>query len=177
MRCPNCQMEVDPSRGACGYCGTPVYPAPAYGQYPQPAPGYYPPPVYGGPVPYYGVPAPVVGYYAPPQKTLTPIAAGILLLIGGVLALINGALIAAAGAEASSIVPGIEEMLFACAALEIVFSILTVVGGICAVQRKVWGLALVGSIFGMLSIGPLFLSSIFGLIGLILVAVTKQEFD
>lgn len=176
MRCPSCQMEVEPGRTACGYCGTPTYPAPGYAPYGQPAPGYYPPPAYGMPPPGYGAPPPVVGYYAPPpQRSMTPVAAGIVLLIGGVLALINGAVVASAGAGVSY-VPGLGEALIACAAIEIIFAILAIMGGICAVQRKVWGLALTGAIFCMISIGPMFISSILGLIGLILVAISKQDF-
>ena len=50
------------------------------------------------------------------------------------------------------------------------------IGGIMGVQRKMWGLALVGGIFALLSMGPVFISSLLGLIGLILVAVSRQDF-
>lgn len=169
MRCPNCQMEVDPARPSCSYCGTPVYGAqPAY-PYPQAPPAYYPPPGYVAPAPGYGY------YPAPRQPSSTPLAAGILILIGGVLALIDGAYMAAIGA-AASFLPGVGDIIMMCAAIMIIFAILAIVGGICALQRKVWGLALVGAIFCMISIGPMFISSILGLIGLILVAISKDDF-
>ena len=106
---------------------------------------------------------------------MTPVAAGILILIGGVLALINGAYTAAIGA-AVSVIPGLSGLILMCAAIMIIFAILAILGGICALQRKVWGLALTGAIFCMISIGPVFISSILGLIGLILVAISKDDF-
>jgi hypothetical protein len=163
-------MEVDPGRPSCGYCGTPVYAQQPYPQYQQPAPAYYPPPAYMAP-------APQMGYYpAPPrQPSATPVAGGVLILIGGLLALVNGIYTAAVGA-AVSVLPGVGEILMVCAAIQIIFAILALVGGICGIQRKVWGLALVGSIFCMISIGPMFISSILGLIGLILIAISKDDF-
>jgi len=183
MRCPNCQMEVDPGRGACGYCGAPVYPAqpyapaPAYAPapgyapapYAQPAPGYYPPPGYVAPQP--------MGYYAAPprQPSATPVAGGALVLIGGILSLMVGIYDLAAGAAMSAI-PVFGEAMMICASVQILFAILGVIGGICAIQRKAWGMALVGSIFCMLSIGFFGISFILGLIGLILIAISKEDF-
>jgi len=169
MRCPNCQMEVEPGKPVCGYCGAPMY----AGQQNQP----YPPPVYGGyyppPAPY---PPPGYGYY-PPQSSGTPIAAGVLLLIGGILALIDGVIVLALGSLAGSLVPEAGAIYAVCGALVMVFGILGLLGGIVALQRKLWALALVGAIFCMLSIGPYFISSILGLIALILVAISKNEFQ
>ena len=49
-------------------------------------------------------------------------------------------------------------------------------GGIVSLKRKKRGLALVGSIIGLLLIGPVFASSILSLIGLILIGKSKKEF-
>ena len=58
----------------------------------------------------------------------------------------------------------------ACGAILIVVAIIALLGGIFAVQRKNFGFAVVG---GILSLGGWFIP---GLIGLILVAISKDEF-
>ncbi|MEM2869556.1 MAG: hypothetical protein QW379_03930 [Thermoplasmata archaeon] len=139
-------------------------PQPAYG----PGPAYQPPPPYGAPYPY--------GYQAPKERSSAPVAGGALLIIGGILALINGALIGFAGGAVMSIIGEAGAFLLVCAAIEIVFGCLILLGGAMAVQRKSFPVAIVGAIFCMISIGPLFLSSILGLIALILIAISKDSF-
>ena len=53
----------------------------------------------------------------------------------------------------------------------IIFGIIAIVGGIYALQRRVWGMALAGSIFAL--IGPWF---ILGILAIIFVALGKGEF-
>jgi uncharacterized membrane protein len=45
------------------------------------------------------------------------------------------------------------------------------------VKRKAWGLAIVGGILGIFTIGPLFLGSIISIVGLILVAISRKDFQ
>jgi len=71
---------------------------------------------------------------------------------------------------------GLESILYVCGALIAIFSIFAILGGIMALQRKMWALALVGSILGIFSWGY-FISSILCLIGMILIAVSKNEFN
>jgi len=111
-------------------------------------------------------------------KSSTPLVGGIFLLLGGILAAGNGIYIAILGGTLGSMYGvNIGGIMAVCGAVEAIFGILALLGGIFAIQRKYWGIAIVGSIFGLISIGPLFLSSIFGLIGLILVATSKDEFN
>ncbi len=70
----------------------------------------------------------------------------------------------------------LEDALVTCGAIIAVFSILTLLGAISAFTGKSWGLALVGGIFGLLTFGFSGLGSLFGLIGLIVVAISSSEF-
>ena len=66
-----------------------------------------------------------------------------------------------------------------CGAIAIVLSIFPIVGGILALQKKMFGLIVVGGILGIIAIAPMFIfiPNIISLIGLILVAVYKKEFQ
>lgn len=113
------------------------------------------------------------------QKTAKPIAGGILVAIAGILALYQGASIAFLGGGIAAIPGlgglGLETILYVCGAIFIIFGLIALLGGIMALQRKMWGLALVGSILGLLGLG-LLIGSILALIGLILIAISKSEF-
>ena len=117
------------------------------------------------------------------SKSVLPTAGGILLLIAGIIALIFWGIIAAAldivGFGLSQ-VPGAEMiagLLIICGVIGIILSLITLLGGIMALQRKKWGFALAGSIIGLLTLGPMFICSILSLIALILIAISKQEFQ
>ena len=112
-----------------------------------------------------------------PQRTGKPVAGGALLLVAGVLAMINFAILIAAGSGFESLFPGLGSILAVCGIIGMIFSILALLGGVLAIMRKMWGLALVGSILGLLTIGPLFVSSILSLVALILIAISREEFQ
>jgi len=120
------------------------------------------------------------------ETTWKPIVAGILNIIVGVLNLIGMFLIIivivaiGSGILALSTVINIMPMwlsgilqgvLIIIAVLLAVFSALPLIGGIYAVQRKNWGLALAGSIVAILSSTPL------GIASTVLVALAKNEFE
>jgi hypothetical protein len=50
-------------------------------------------------------------------------------------------------------------------------SILAIVGGVFALSRRIWGLALAGSI------GALFCSTVLGVVAIIFIALSKDEFE
>jgi len=185
MNCPKCGMFIPDGSQSCHYCGTslaPQYPQAAYGQAPPmaayPPPGYaqpgYPQPGY--PQPAYGMP-PMMPYpmMMPKPRTGTPVAGGVLVLIAGILGMIEGAMLGAAG-SALFFIPGASGIIIACMAMILIFSIFALIGGIMAIQRKMFGLAVTGAILGMFCIGPVFISSVLSLIGLILIIVAKDEF-
>jgi len=108
------------------------------------------------------------------NKTWMPTTAGILDIIAGSLGLIL-ALIFIFIAGVMRFVPDIPPYLFPIfTALALPFAlagILAIVGGIYALQRKIWGLALAGSI------AAFFPSWILGLTAIVLTALSKNEFE
>jgi hypothetical protein len=103
------------------------------------------------------------------ERTWKPTASGILAIIAGALQVLLGIVIAAIG--------GIT-FLFGWAGIFatpfIVLGIIAIVGGIYALRREVWGLALAGSICALI---PLILPwSILGILAVIFVSLGKREF-
>ena len=121
-------------------------------------------------------PPPPPGYGPQPKpRSAKPVAGGILTLLGGLIT------VGVFGFSAALITSMLEGYGFGldianlglgtCLLIPIIFGILAIVGGIVACMRKLWGLALIGSILGLF--GPGF---IFCLIGLILIAISRKEF-
>ena len=103
------------------------------------------------------------------EKTWKPTTAGILAIIAGVLELIIGLLFATGVAVFGGIFGmGWLSVIFAPL---IIFGIIAIVGGVYALMRRVWGLALAGSICAL--IGPWFL---LGILAIIFVSLGKREF-
>lgn len=102
------------------------------------------------------------------EKTWKPTVAGILAIIAGALEVIIGIAIAAFGGIGwffgMVLVSAIGGPL-------IVFGIIAIVGGIYALRREVWGLALAGSICAL--VGPW---GLLGLLAIIFVSLGKREF-
>lgn len=109
-------------------------------------------------------------------KTSAPLIGGILAILAGVLALGQGIIYSMASdiAYTAGYVGG--GYLCACGGLDILFGLASVVGGIFAIQRKHFSLALIGGILGMLGLG-LVVGFVVGLIAVILIAVSRVEFE
>jgi hypothetical protein len=103
------------------------------------------------------------------EKTWKPTVAGILAIIAGALQVIFGAVFATGVGFWGGIVG--MGWLSAIFAPLIVLGIVAIIGGIYALLRKIWGLALAGSICAV--IGPWF---ILGILAIIFVALGKGEF-
>ncbi len=104
------------------------------------------------------------------EKTWKPTGAGILAIIAGAIQVIFGTIFATvAGFVGAFIGMG---WLGAIGAPLIIFGVIAIVGGIYALRRRVWGLALAGSICAL--IGPWF---ILGILAIIFVALGKREFE
>jgi hypothetical protein len=102
------------------------------------------------------------------EKTWKPTVAGILAIIAGALQVIFGTVVAAVGSLAWFFgMPWFS----AIGAPLIIFGIVAIIGGIYALRRNIWGLALAGSICAL--IGPWF---ILGLLAIIFVSLGKREF-
>jgi len=109
------------------------------------------------------------------SKTWMPTVAGILLLIAGAIALLRGLgrMFIASFTERPLLGLGLE----IAGGLQVVLAIIIIIGGIFAVQRKVWWLALTASVIATLHLlAAGIFSTLVGLIGIlaiILLAVSK----
>jgi hypothetical protein len=117
------------------------------------------------------------------EKTWMPTVAGILDIIAGSFGLAGGIILFLLGTIGSGVlkffITGMPP--FSPAALLAIFSalaapltvvaILAIVGGIYALQRKVWGLALAGSI------AAFFPSWLLGIAAIVFTALSKNEFE
>ena len=109
------------------------------------------------------------------ERTWKPVVGGVLILIGALVGIISGAILMWGGAMFLSI-PMVGDamagILATCGIILVILGLIGLLGGIFAVMRRYWGLAILGGIFSMLT-GYFIL----GLIGLILVAISKREFS
>lgn len=114
----------------------------------------------------------------PVQKTALPVAGGALLIVAGIISITFWGFLIAAGSAVASLIPiaGLGTLILICGSIGVIFSLITLIGGVFGIQRKMWGLALTGSILGLFSLGWYFLGSLLSLIGLILIAISKKEF-
>ena len=113
------------------------------------------------------------------EKTNKPTNAGILCIITGALELIwaaccfigFGVTSGALGIPTGYIPPFVPGLVLGTATVATIIGILALVGGIYAVQRKSWSLALAGSIAAILAFFPL------GIPAVILAAQSRNEFE
>jgi hypothetical protein len=115
------------------------------------------------------------------KKTWMPTTAGILDIVAGGLGLIAGLVLLIFGAVGSSFMPYFAPQLPPTAAVAIfsamavpfiLIAILAIVGGIYALKRKIWGLALAGSIAAFFS--PCWY---LGIAAIVFTALSKNEFE
>ncbi len=115
------------------------------------------------------------------EKTNKPTTAGVLNIITGALgvlwaiclfigyAVVSGACVVPGGiGYIPEFVPGI---VLGWAVIQLILAIVSLVGGIYALQRKIWGLALAGSIVAILTFFPL------GIPATVFAAQSKKEFE
>jgi hypothetical protein len=121
----------------------------------------------------------------PIKLSSKPLIAGILLIIAGLLGIFTWSMALALDVSTlQNVLPAdmpisveqLQSFLNTCGIIGCILSIFALVGGIVAVNRKAWGLAVVGGILGLFTIGPFLLGSIIALIGLILVAISRKDF-
>lgn len=126
------------------------------------------------------------------SKSILPTIIGFLLIIAGALAMINWISFFLLNittlssyydiSQLQQVYPNITPQQFldflrACAAIGLVISIFPILGGIFAIKRKMWGISVACSIIGLLSIGIFFTSSLFSLIAIIILIISKKEFQ
>jgi hypothetical protein len=116
------------------------------------------------------------------EKTWKPTTAGILSIIAGSLGAISGIVIAVVGgaiAAGLKSIPAIPE-IFTTVAIpviggigipRIILGIVAILGGVYALERRKWGLALAGAICSLICVFFL------GILAIIFVAIGKDEFE
>jgi len=87
-----------------------------------------------------------------------------------------GLIVFVEGSSYEAIFPGIAAVFLICGFIEFIFAIVMIAGGIMALDRRMWGLALVGGILGLFTIGFFLETSIMSLIALVLIIVSRNEF-
>ena len=103
------------------------------------------------------------------ERTWKPTVGGILAIIGGAIGTILGLVFATVGSIGWFFgVPWVS----AIGAPLIILGIIAIVGGTYALRRRIWGLALAGSICAL--IGPW---GLLGLLAIIFVILGKGEFE
>ncbi|MBN1678611.1 MAG: zinc ribbon domain-containing protein [Candidatus Thermoplasmatota archaeon] len=116
------------------------------------------------------------GYVGRRRKSGLPVAGGILAILAGVLALVQGLLYLVVESVVFDIGGVGTGSLCFCGGLDIVFGLASFASGILAIQRRNFWLSILGAVLGMLGLGFL-IGALFGLLGLILIAVSREEFS
>jgi len=111
------------------------------------------------------------------EKTWKPTVAGILSIVAGAFSIIGGIVPATIGIIGGSILgvvglPCIGGLIAGVMATSVLLGIAAIVGGIYALKRSIWGLALAGAICSLF--GPWF---VLGILAIIFVAISKSEFQ
>jgi len=110
------------------------------------------------------------------NKSWMPMTAGILDIICGAWALFFAFMLAFLGSVIRAIaqIPPMMAPIFGVLAIPFaVLGILAIVGGVFALRRKVWGLALAGSIAALFA--PWFW--LLGIAAIVFTALSKSEFE
>jgi hypothetical protein len=132
----------------------------------RPSVGYsaHPPP--------YAYPQPYPMMQKPTNPT-NPKIGGALIIVSGCLSLLW--ILVIYSAENVTGFFFIDELMV-CIVIQLIFSIIAILGGTMAVMRRAYWLALTGAVLAMLSFGFFIISFILGLIGLILIATSRNAF-
>ena len=126
------------------------------------------------------------------KKSILPTVIGFLLIIAGTVSLINWSFVFFLDinnlntyydiSQLQQIYPNITyeqflNFLKTCATIGLIVSVFPILGGILAIKRKMWGISIACSFIGLLSIGIYFTSSLFSFIGIIVLFISKKEFQ
>ncbi len=150
--CRSCGREVSPNYLFCPYCGSETPEGWKRGYRPD----YY------------------QGEYAEP--VLGKKASGTLML-GGIMAILAGVLAIVQSIVLWNWLPLLSDsgLLCFCGGLGALFGLGSIAGGVFAIRRENFGLSLTGAIVGMLATG-FGVGALFGLIAIICIAVSKEEY-
>jgi len=120
---------------------------------------------------------------APHEKSALSLVGGILILISGVIGLAMGAILLSINTSQldqyglSIVSSTLQDILRICGAILIIFGLIALMGGVFGAMRKHFALVIVGGVFGLLCVSPYMIASVLALIGIILVAVGRKDFE
>ena len=140
----------------------------------EPRYSFRPPPP-PAPYPYYPPPYPYAyGYRPDPNRNKNmAIAGGILCIISGSIGLVFMLWVWEIGGEF-----WVGTEFWWCVALQGVLSSIAIIGGIFAIRRRMFGLAILGAVCALLSSGFLMgLGTILAILAIVLIAIAKDSFD
>ncbi|MBM4248703.1 MAG: zinc ribbon domain-containing protein [Euryarchaeota archaeon] len=184
MKCPKCGEEVILGAERCGACGAPLdlLEKEPGSRGPAADPAVFRQPVFGAP--------PARGPAREPEvlpwgvhedeapKTPVSFAGGLLILLGGILSMVTGFLVLNAPGRVPELYGlGAFSLTPLCGTLMLLFGLGAMLGGILGVFRKQRTIVMASAVLSIVSAGWSFLSMVLGFIGLILVAISKDDFD
>ncbi len=127
------------------------------------------------------------------NKSSMPMIGGILLIIGGVLILAQSIFIITSSETIVSLIDldiygemnltitpeQMASFLATCGIITTILAIFALLGGILSFKKKTLGLAITGGILGTIAIAPMFIfiPNILCFIGLILIVISRKEFQ
>ena len=119
------------------------------------------------------------------EKGVISLVGGVMILIAGIMGLFMGAMFLAVnsidfgsyGLDVAGLSDTLHNILTVCGVIFIVLGLVALLGGFFGIQRKHFGLVILGGVLGLFTLGPYMLGSILALVGLILVAVAKGDFE
>ncbi len=124
-------------------------------------------------------------YYEKQQeRSKKPMIAGVLMIIAFILAVVAagqmfflemGGIYLEGGENVE--LEFIERLRTICGGVYLLLGIFLLIGGVLAIKRIYWGVALVASIVGLFHPAPFFSGSILSLVSLILIGMSKDEFN
>ncbi|HEX7392238.1 MAG TPA: zinc ribbon domain-containing protein [Thermoplasmata archaeon] len=114
----------------------------------------------------------MIGQPAQKKETYMPLIGGILILVAGAHEIYYGTMMVIGGEELLPITFGMSSIIVVCGAIVAVLGIVAILGGVFAIRRKNFTLAILGCILGLLGA-----YIIVPIIGLILIALSKDEFS
>jgi hypothetical protein len=104
-----------------------------------------------------------------------PVTAGILDLVVGIPGLVVGMICAVVGGFLTFFIAGLGALI---GVPIIILSIVTIIGGVFAIRKRAWGLALAGAICGFIVGLPLIAPSILlGIPAIVFTALGKGKFE
>lgn len=110
------------------------------------------------------------------RPSLYLLMAGVLIVLGGVAA-IGEAVYIFAFSSPSTIISSIPVSLGLLAGLMLVYGVFALSGGVVAMMRMYWPLTILGAVCSIVALGWFYVSALLGAIGLVLLAMTRTEFD